>query len=1060
MFADKKSIIASQTKRDIKEYNGVKFSIGLSIQFFHDEGNGKQKQVIGQNHGEQSAVLDDNNVDKFYDNQVAYLQTWIEKFTNTASGLEIANCIKLYLNIAKYEPLKGSSYIPLPKSLANKKAIINVQNDDDRCLEWALNSAMYPAKNNVSNKYSYTKCSNLNMDGIDFPTPIAQISHVEKQNNLAINVYGATVSPKLEKINIFPYRISDQPKERQRINLLLLSEDDEAAENPAEKITKYHYCWIKNLNRLLYDQNRHKCKTYFCDRCLYGFTKEDLLIQHKEDCEGINKNSTRIEMPTEGNNYITFKNHQNQMPVPYVIYADFESIIKPKTEKVGDKSEITSEHEACGFGYQVVRFDGKAEEPVIYRGKNAVEIFINHLECEVSNINNIFAHPKPITMTEQETKDHAKATHCWICKKELGNFKTNPKGRDHCHFTGQYRGPAHKSCNLKLKIKPGTTKIPVVFHNLKGYDSHLIMQKLHTAKGNISCIAKNAEKYISFSVGQLKFLDSFQFMASSLEKLVDATDKSDFILTQKEFRDQTELILRKGVYPYEYFDSMERFNETRLPSIDKFYSKLSDESISQKDYEHAQTVWQAFNCKTLGDYHDLYLKTDVLLLADVFQTFRKTCMGSYKLDPLHYYTAPGLSWDALLKHTGINLELLTDLDMHMFIEKGMRGGISMVSKRHAKANNPHTADYDPQKDNNYIMYYDANNLYGWAMSQPLPFSGFEWKRKRADGKFGRPGENRGQILEVDLEYPEHLHKSHNDYPLAPEKLAVKEEWLSGYQTKLLDNKSMLNVTKLVPNLMDKKKYVVHYKNLQLYLSLGMRLKNIHRVLEFDEKPWMEPYIRLNTELRKQAKSTFEKDFYKLMNNSVFGKTMENLRKRVDIKLVKTDGSENEKLRKLIAKPVFNRRIKFSDDLSAIHVNKTSLRLNKPIYVGFSVLDLSKHLMYDWYYNNLKKKYSENCTLLYTDTDSLLVDIKTNDVYKDMGGTNNEYDFSDYPKDHPLHNEENKKAIGKFKDECAGTPIAEYIGLRPKLYSVLRTDEQLIKKAKGVKKYVIKKTDQL
>ena len=178
---------------------------------------------------------------------------------------------------------------------------------------------------------------------------------------------------------------------------------------------------------------------------------------------------------------------------------------------------------------------------------------------------------------------------------------------------------------------------------------------------------------------------------------------------------------------------------------------------------------------------------------------------------------------------------------------------------------------------------------------------------------------------------------------------------------------MLNVTKLVPNLMDKKKYVVHYKNLLLYLSLGMKLKKIHRVLEFYEKPWMESYSRLNTELRKQAKSTFEKDFYKLMKNSVFGKTMENLRKRVDIKIVKTDGSENEKIRKLIAKPSFNRRVKFSDELSVIHVNKTKLTLNKPIYVGFSVLDLSKHLMYDWYYNKLKKKYGENCTLLYTDT---------------------------------------------------------------------------------------------
>jgi hypothetical protein len=309
---------------------------------------------------------------------------------------------------------------------------------------------------------------------------------------------------------------------------------------------------------------------------------------------------------------------------------------------------------------------------------------------------------------------------------------------------------------------------------------------------------------------------------------------------------------------------------------------------------------------------------------------------------------------------------------------------------------------------------------------------------------------------VDLEYPKHLHKLHNDYPLAPEKLAVKKEWLSEYQTELLDNNSMINIQKLVPNLMDKKKNVVRYRHLHLYQSLGMKVKKVHRILEFNEKPWMEPYIRLNTEFRKNAKSSFEKDFYKLMNNAVFGKTMENIRKRVDIKLVRTDGSENERLRKIIAKPNFNRRVKFSDELSAIHVNKTKLTLNKPIYVGMSVLDLSKHLMYNWYYNTLKKKYGENCTLLYTDTDSLLVDIKTKDVYKDMAEMKDEYDFSDYPKDHPLHDETNKKVIGKMKDECTGTPIAEYIGLRPKLYSVLRADEQVIKKAKGVKKYIIKK----
>ena len=264
---------------------------------------------------------------------------------------------------------------------------------------------------------------------------------------------------------------------------------------------------------------------------------------------------------------------------------------------------------------------------------------------------------------------------------------------------------------------------------------------------------------------------------------------------------------------------------------------------------------------------------------------------------------------------------------------------------------------------------------------------------------------------------------------------------------------MINITKLVPNLMDKNKYAVHYKNLMLYLSLGMKLKRIYRVLEFDEKPWMVPYIRLNIEVRKKAKSAFEKDIYKLMNNSVFGKTMENLRKRVDIKLVKTDGSQNEKLRKVIAKPTFKWQLKKS-------CQKTKLTLNKLIYVCFSVLDLSKYLMYDWYYNKLKKKYGEHCTLLYTDTDSLLVDIKTKDIYKDMSETKDEYDFSDYPKIHLLYDETSKKVIGKMKEECAGAPIAKYICLRPKLYSVLRADEQTIKKAKGAKKYVIKKTDQL
>ena len=340
LFSDKKSMLVNQISQDLREYNGIKFSIGLSVQFYHDEGDGERKLVVGQNHGEQSAVLDENNVDEFYDKQTAYLQTWIEKFTNTASGLEIDHCIKLYLNIAKYEPLKGSSKIPLPEALANKKAIINLPNEDDRCLEWALLSILYYNENNPSKLSSYRKnLGTLHLKGIDFPTPLSQIPKVEKQNaDFAINVYGYSVSPKKQKIRVFPYYIFDRPQKIPRANLLMISEDvevnysnddgitdksydpDESMvdENydPADyedypeqkkKETKYHYCGITKLDRLLFDQNKHKTKTYFCDRCLYGFTKEDLLIKHKEDCCGINTNSTRIDMPPEGSKTIKTK---------------------------------------------------------------------------------------------------------------------------------------------------------------------------------------------------------------------------------------------------------------------------------------------------------------------------------------------------------------------------------------------------------------------------------------------------------------------------------------------------------------------------------------------------------------------------------------------------------------------------------------------------------------------------------------------------------------------------------------------------------------------------------
>ena len=429
----------------------------------------------------------------------------------------------------------------------------------------------------------------------------------------------------------------------------------------------------------------------------------------------------------------------------------------------------------------------------------------------------------------------------------------------------------------------------------------------------------------------------------------------------EEDDEKRSLILRKGVYPYEHMDSFEKFNETSLPPKEAFYSKLTDSHISDDDYEHAKKVWKAYECETLGDYHDLYLATHTL--ADVFENFRKTCLKHYGLDPAHYYTSPGLRWDALLKYTNIKLELLTDCNMYLFIEKGMRGGISTEMQRYAKANNPHLHDYDPDKETSYILYLDANNLYGWAMSQPLPVGNFRWMRTMPTEKqimSWQAKRKTGFILEVDLEYPK--------------------------------------------------------------------------------------YIRLNTELRKKATSYFEKNLFKLMNNSVFGKTME--------KLVRAD--EHRKLQSLLSDPLYAQHSIFGESLAGIQMHKDHILMNRPVYTGMCVLELPKTLMYNFYYNHLEPKYGSNCQLLYTDTDSLLLDIKSEDVYKDMGENLDYYDTSDFPKDHPLYSQINKKVLGKMKDECAGSLISEAVCLKSKMYSILLENDKNIKKAKGTTKAVTKK----
>ena len=261
-------------------------------------------------------------------------------------------------------------------------------------------------------------------------------------------------------------------------------------------------------------------------------------------------------------------------------------------------------------------------------------------------------------------------------------IENEDKVRDHCHITGKYRGAAHWSCNINLKV---SKKLVVIFHNSKGYDSHLIFKELSKFNCSIGVIPNGLEKYMSFSLGKnIVFIDSMLLMNSSLDKLVK--NLNDFKYFSSVFEgEQFELVKKTGVYPYEYMNSFKRFKENCLPDKDCFFNSLKDCCVSEEEYFRACNVWKVFDIKNLGEYHDLYLKTDVLLLCDVFEKFISVCLKEYGLDPCHYFSSPGLSWDVMLKMTGIRLEKINNIDIHLFLEKGMRGGISYISKRYSKS---------------------------------------------------------------------------------------------------------------------------------------------------------------------------------------------------------------------------------------------------------------------------------------------------------------------------------------------------------------------------------------
>ena len=944
---------------------------------------------------------------------------------------------KLEINIYKYQALKKmGSYIELPNSL-QRQGLINIKNEDKYCFIWSYIRYLNPVDKNPNriNKRDKELFNNIyqKLKYFDFPIKINKNNIKKIENILEINICILSADGNNDVVPMF----SSENNHKNEINLFYY---------------KDHICLIKDLNKYLCRNNRHKNKTYFCSRCLLSFISEENLNKHKNLCFKFNKKSEKIILPKE-KSILNFEKIEDMIKSPFTIYYDIETYNQHLKKTNQFKKIQNTTHEKLLKPY-LIGYILKCNYTEKFSKK--CQIFIGD-ECIEKMILNLIFTERPyiyetirlnFNKSIERNPDLSKfnINTCHLCNKKIYDKPV----KNHCHFSSKMLGYAHNKCNLRYKFKKDNANdeylINVFAHNSQNFDQSFLIRALHNLDNKIpfSCLPRNSNKFISLQIGTFIFKDSYLFLNKSLDYLTKTINDNDRISLKQEFGKNYKLLTRKGIYPYDYFDNTKKYNEQKLPDKKEFFNKINNKNISDEDYNHAKNVFEKFKCENLLDYSILYLKTDICHLSDIFQKFSNFAHETYELDPRHSYTLPGFSWQSMLKMTKIKLELISDPDMYLFLMDTIRGGISVCNKKHVIADNKYIDKNT--KNNKYLMYLDANNLYGVSMVQSLPYKNFKWSDDLTLDQIG--------IYEVDIEIPKELHEKFKDYPLAPEMKSIPEDNLSEYQTYLnnkLNIKYTENDKKLILDLLPKKNYKIYYKNLEYYMKLGIKITKIHKILTFDEKPFLKDYIDLNTNLRKEAKNDLEKDLFKLMNNAIFGKSMENVLNRSNIKLINNDP---EKLLKLIRQPNFQNAYQISNKLCLVESKPIKTVFNKPIYLGACILETSKLHMYQFWYEHLKNKYKVE--LVYTDTDSFIIDVETDDIYKDMFEDKHLYDFSEYPKDHPNYDITNKKVLGKFKNEMKSLIITEFIGLKPKMYSFNYIENNIIVNKnthKGVKESV-------
>ena len=1009
----------------------------------------------------------------------------LEEIEETGSGHTIIGVSKVYLEVGKCNLIGGKKKNPRDdlKIPYGKEFLIDVDAMDELCFANAFAQHFLEDGNRSLASTQDWICSNLKLDGIPFPMDLQKIAMFERRHaslETGINVF------MVEGKKCYPVHKSVRKSVTNCANILLVPYIH-------NKEKAYHYVYIKDLDSFLsryqsqLGTKRNDDKKH-CVNCLSAFSSSESLEEHQLIC--LKNEAQLITIPEEGKK-LKFRNHLKSFGHEFIGFADFESRLVPyerrnnvkcqNCQELGDislcKHETSVLNEQVATCYSLVFVD--REKNIVFQrtevAEDAMPLFFKALEdAQELLLPQLQAAKSQMVWLDEDEVRYKTATVCHICKEPFESVRD--KVKDHCHRSGKWLGAAHYQCNVDRRVK---TKLLCYMHNFSGYDSHFVMKHYMELQGRekrVKGLAMNGQKFRTVTLGKVEFVDSLHLLDASLSELVNdlVEENHPFPILKASgiynTEQQRELLIRsKGVYPYEYITSFETLSEKQLPPRENFFSVLRDDGISEEDYEHALKTFKAFKCKDLGDYTRLYCHLDTLQLAEIMLEFMSEVEKDFELCSTNYISLPQLSFDAMLKSTGVELDYIPDQEMTLLFENSIRGGVSYVNSRLV----------DVAKEGGIIEYYDANNLYGKAQMEYLPMGNYRWlSEKEIEEQFQNldalmkksKNDPKGWVLEVDLHYPKKLRKTkkHQNMPLAPEHLEIFHCDLSQYSKECLaattgkKNNKRYHSSKLCGTFYDKKRYLVHYRNLQFYLKHGLKLEKIHRVIEFDQGAFSKPYIEFTAKKRATTKSNFKKRMAKLLANANFGKWLQNVRKYVDVKICTREAI----VTKYINSPRYIESRQIGEDLTAVFLKKKKVVMDRKYSIGFTILEISKLIMYEYWYETIVPRFGEeNVDILLSDTDSFVLHIRNHTREQAKEKMSDVMDYSNLSKGDPFYDASRAKVPGYLKSETPTSEIVECVALKSKCYALrsrplspssLSGEEEVEKKCKGITKSRVKK----